>query len=115
MGTPTLPPIPTRAAAGAALLDRRLPGWHQDVDPDWLDMEDGRVDMLGQLYGWFEIGIAALTPGLGEAEVEAWVVAHGFDLDDSDLPPKGGSVDAYQVLTEAWRAELVRRRAGERQ
>jgi hypothetical protein len=56
VGTPTLPPLPTRAAAGAALLDQRRPGWHQQVDRDRLDLEDWRADILGQLYGSFGAG-----------------------------------------------------------
>jgi hypothetical protein len=113
MGTPTLLPLEIRAAAGAALLDQRWPGWHHQVDGDRLDMEDWRADVLGQLYGTFGAGVHKLTPGQTEAEVDAWTVAQGFDLDDFDLLPSTGPVHAYLVLTEAWRAEL-RRRGGDR-
>lgn len=109
MGTPTLPPLPARAAAGAALLDQRWPGWHHQVDPGRLDLEDWRADVLGQLYGTFGLGVHKLTPGLGEAEVDAWTVAHGFDPHDLDLAPSTGPVHAYLALTEAWRAEIRRR------
>jgi hypothetical protein len=109
MATPTLPPLPTRAAAGAALLDQRWPGWHQLVDPDRLDLEDWRADVLGQLYGTFGAGVHKLTPGLSEVEVDAWTVAHGFDLDNTDLRPSVGPVHAYLALTDAWRAQLARR------
>jgi hypothetical protein len=115
MGTPTLPPLSTRAATGAALLDQRWPGWHQLVDPDRLDLEDWRADVLGQLYGTFGAGVHKLTGGLSEAETDAWTVAHGFDLDDLDLRPSTGPVHAYLALTEVWQAEITRRRAGERQ
>jgi hypothetical protein len=110
MSTPTLPPIPTRAAAGAALLDQRRPGWQQQVDPGRLDLEDWRTDVLGQLYGTFGVGVHKLTPGLSEAEVDAWTVAHGFDVDDTDLGLSAGPRAAYQTLTGAWRDELARRR-----
>jgi hypothetical protein len=110
MGTPTLPSLPTRAATGAALLDQRWPGWHHQVDPGRLDLEDWRADVLGQLYGTFGAGVHKLAGGLSEAEVDAWTVAYGFDLDDLDLRPSTGSGHAYLALTDAWRAELVRRR-----
>ena len=114
MGIPTLPPIPARAAAGAALLDQRRPGWHHQIDGDRLDLEDWRADILGQLYGSFGAGAHKLTGGLSEAEVDAWTVAHGFDLDDTDLGLSAGPRAAYHALTDAWRDELTRRRAGER-
>jgi hypothetical protein len=114
MGTPTLPPLPTRAAAGAALLDQRRPGWHQQVDGDRLDLEDWRADVLGQLYGSFGAGVHKLTGGLGEAEVDAWTVAHGFDVDDNDLGRSAGPRAAYQALTNAWQAEFSRRQGGDR-
>jgi hypothetical protein len=114
MGTPTLPPIPARAAAGAALLDRHRPDWHQQVDGDRLDLEDWRTDVLGQLYGTFGVGVHTLTPGLSEAEVDAWTVAHGFDLDDTDLGLLAGPRGAYQALTDAWRDQLARRQGGDR-
>lgn len=114
MGTSTLPSLPTRAAAGAALLDQRRPGWHQQVDRGRLDLEDWRADILGQLYGSFGAGVHKLTGGRSEAEVDAWTVAHGFDLDDADLGRSGGPRAAYQALTEAWRDQLSRRQGGER-
>jgi hypothetical protein len=112
MGTPTLPPTPARAAAGAALLDQRRPGWHLQVEPDRLDLEDWRTDILGQLYGSFGAGVHKLTGGRSEAEVDAWIVAHGFDLDEVDLGLSAGPRAAYQALTGAWRAELAHRRGG---
>jgi hypothetical protein len=109
VGTPTLPTLPTRAAAGAALLDQRRPGWHQQVDQDRLDLEDWRADVLGQLYGSFGLGVHKLTGGLSEAEVDAWTVAHGFDLDEVDLGRSGGPRAAYRALTNAWWNEVTRR------
>jgi hypothetical protein len=108
-GHPHPTPLTARAAAGAALLDQRWPGWHHQVDPGRLDLEDWRADILGQLYGTFGAGVHKLTVGLSEAEVDAWTVAHGFDVDDLDLRPSTGPVHAYLALTEAWQAELRRR------
>jgi len=95
MDHPTLPPIPERVACGAALLDRAWPGWADQVDPDRLTMADGDSDVLGQLYGHVDRGLAAL----GDPDA----VAHGFDLDADD--------DAgYPALTDAWRAAIRHRR-----
>jgi hypothetical protein len=96
-----LPAIPQRVAAGAALLDRHHPRWWQQVDPARLDLADPALDVLGQLYGQFEVGLAVL----GEPDP----VAGGFDLDASDADAD------YPALTGAWRQAIGRRRAGEDQ
>ena len=36
---------------GAALLDRILPGWHNEIDLDQLEMGSGEMCMMGQLFG----------------------------------------------------------------
>ena len=112
MGTPTLPPIPARAAAGAALLDQRRPGWHHQVDGDRLDLEDWRADVLGQLYGSFGAGVHKLTGGLSEAEMDAWTVAHGFDVDDVDLGLSAGPGPPTRPSPRPGGAELRRQRRG---
>jgi hypothetical protein len=111
VGTSTLPPIRTRVAAGAALLDQRRPGWHQQVEPDRLDLLDSRSDVLGQLYGFFGAGVRRLTAGLAKAEVDAWTIANGLDLDDTDLALAAGPTGAYRLLT-APLADQIRRRLG---
>jgi hypothetical protein len=99
MTHPTLPPIGERVARGAALLDRAWPGWAAQVDPDRLTMADGDSDVLGQLYGHLNRGLAAL----GDPDA----VAHGFDLDaDADDDA------ADPALAACWRAEVTRRRPG---
>jgi hypothetical protein len=99
MDHPTLPPIAERVARGAALLDRERPGWAAEVDPDRLDLsQHDQTDVLGQLYGHFDRGLAVL----GDPDP----VAHGFDLDADD--------DAgYPALTACWRAEVARRQPGQ--
>jgi hypothetical protein len=107
--TPTLPRLARRAAAGASLLDRHEPGWHRRVDPDTLDAADVGRCVLGQLFGHFERGLAALTACRCDEVVAyhrdpvAWTVAHGFDLDVSE------SRADFLALTRTWRQELVRR------
>jgi hypothetical protein len=94
-----LPPIGVRVAAGAALLDRHQPRWWRQIDPDRLDLADPAVDVLGQLYGQFEVGLAIL----GEPDP----VACGFDLDDSDADAD------YPALTDVWQQVISARRAGD--
>jgi hypothetical protein len=94
-----LPAIGARVAAGAALLDRRQPRWWRQVDPARLDLADPAVDVLGQLYGQFEVGLAIL----GEPDP----VAGGFDLDASDADAD------YPTLTGAWQQAIRQRRAAE--
>jgi hypothetical protein len=98
--TPTdLPPTPDRVAAGAGLLDHRQPRWWRQVDPDRLDLADPALDVLGQLYGQFEVGLAIL----GEPDP----VACGFDLDASDADTD------YPALTGAWQQAIGQRRAAD--
>jgi hypothetical protein len=99
MSPPSLPALGVRVAAGASLLDRRQPRWWRQVDPARLDLADPALDVLGQLYGQFEVGLAIL----GEPDP----VAGGFDLDASD-------VDAdYPALAGAWQQAIGQRRAGD--
>jgi hypothetical protein len=99
MSSSALPPIPQRVAAGAALLDRHEPRWWRQVDPDRLDLADPALDVLGQLYGQFEVGLAIL----GEPDP----VAGGFDLDASDADAD------YPALTAAWQQAIRQRRAAD--
>jgi hypothetical protein len=97
MSAPSLPAIGVRVAAGAALLDRHEPRWWRQIDPAWLDLADPEVDVLGQLYGHLEVGLAIL----GEPDP----VAHGFDLDSSEADAD------YRALTGAWQQTIWARRA----
>jgi hypothetical protein len=108
----TLPPLTTRVATGAALLDRAWPGWHAQVDPDRLDAADVGRCILGQLFGGYQQGLAELTAcrcdevAAYHASPVAWAAWHGFDLDVTE------SRAAFVELARAWRAELARRRPG---
>jgi hypothetical protein len=97
MSTAALPPIGERVAAGAGLLDRHEPRWWRQVDPARLDLADPALDVLGQLYGQFEVGLVIL----GEPDP----VACGFDLDASDADAD------YPLLTAAWQQAIGQRRA----
>lgn len=42
--------VEERAAAGASLLDREVPGWADKVDPDLIDLQSGQDCVLGQVF-----------------------------------------------------------------
>jgi len=104
---PTLPTYAAEVAQGAALLDRALPAWPVKVDPGRLDLSLADTCVLGQLYGDYAFGVDALCP-LG-ANPDRWAAAHGFAC-DAEVPRS----QEWAQLTDTWRAELARRRGGER-
>jgi hypothetical protein len=74
---------------GAALLDERLPGWRDHIDPTTLRLEDGCNCILGQLFGDYGKGIDML--GVSPTQF-------GF--------VKGRTT--YERLTAAWKRVLAR-------
>jgi hypothetical protein len=103
---PTLPTYAAEVAQGAALLDRELPDWPAKVDPRRLDQGFADACVLSQLYGDYDFGLDALCP-LG-ADPDRWAVAHGYCC-DADVARS----QEWTQLTDAWQAELARRRGGE--
>ncbi len=93
--------IAERVARGAALLDERRPGWAGEVNAERLEMNDCYECVLGQLFGGFIDGWAAL------------------DLDDKDTPDCGFEAEShhnppshnpeYAALKAAWLAEIAAR------
>jgi hypothetical protein len=52
--------------SGAALLDERLPGWRDHIDPNSLDLSGCEECILGQLFGDYSKGVELLgikSPG----------------------------------------------------
>lgn len=93
----------TRAAAGAARLDKRCPGWADEIDLDTLNLNHGCLCILGQLYGSYVSGARTLgfDPWKRTAE------SNGFLPDeDHDLAPYDGFA---HELNAAWRAEILGR------
>lgn len=81
-----------RVEAGAKMLDERLPGWRDWIDPDSLQLIDGCHCVLGQLFGDYDRGVALL------------------DLDDATAKNLGfmKSGRAYwSTLTNAWKRILA--------
>ena len=93
--------------AGAALLDKALPNWWDGnekatIDLDILDMNLGRMCILGQCFGDY-------TTGCDEVEV----VAFSQDSREHGFTALMTLDDAYGELTALWKAEIKRRRAAE--
>lgn len=91
----------TRAARGAAFLDRIHSGWFKKVRPNILDIGSATNCVLGQLYGDFSRGCCRVRiyplPFFGRA------VGYGFI--------RYGFIGSHRHLTRAWRREIARRHA----
>jgi len=92
------PDYAARAAAGAEFLDEMRPGWAEQIDLADLDMGSCYRCVLGQLGGAYGGTVEDLAID-GEDEVQL-----GF----MRLAGEGGH--AWQMLREAWTAEIVKRR-----
>ena len=101
-----------RVRRGAKWLDRAAGGWTSLVEVATLDMSDPGQCVLAQVFG--RVGDAYLR-GLTRLSLDAPPGAdpyrlaweHGFEVasPDQDLAPL-----AYDVLTQAWKAEIESRR-----
>ena len=68
-------------AKGAALLDKLLPGWHRQIRLNDLEMADGSMCMMGQLFGRGVEGELAkeMYPKEFEEAHDDWSVDNGYD------------------------------------
>lgn len=83
---------------GIKLLDEKVPGWRERIDPDSLDMSDCFQCILGQLFGSFSDGSKKLGfVWLGNTEDFGFEVKQRF----APLP--------YDELTNLWKKELEKR------
>ena len=98
-----------RAAAGAAALDGRQPGWAATIDPDQIDLASDRSNPLTLLCGDFYEGLLGLVHADPDPTVRShpytWAVMHGFDIDASVVD----ATAAYAELDACWRAEIAGR------
>ncbi|MEW2442810.1 hypothetical protein [Micromonospora marina] len=88
-----------RVELGIAWLDARLPGWHEAIDLDRLNVEHPCDCLLGQTYGDWDLH----TLGI---DIDR-LAALGFDAASSH----DDMADEYAALTEVWRTAIERRRA----
>lgn len=92
-----------RAAKGAVYLDETLPGWASRVNLADLNMASCYSCVLGQLYGSFHG--AALFEDVADADdQDSRATPLGFDRETHSGPD-------YAELGDAWRAEILARRA----
>ncbi len=115
-----------RAGAGAAHLDQVEPKWADRIDLTRLDLYKHRDCVLGQLYGHYDTGCAALGITSARAEDLGFFVYytgnpqlvikhyictdghfHGTEVDWS-APAE------FCALTDAWREEIQQRRCATR-
>jgi len=90
----TSPLLDHRVRAGIALLDESGPtNWRARVDVDKLDLENPRSCVLGQVYGTFDDGMAALDLSFFEGARYGFVTGLGLRYDR----------DSWRNLTDAWR------------
>lgn len=97
--------IAEAAETGAALLDRRFPDWAEQIDLDSLEMSVSETCILGQLYGSYWQGLAALTmttPGFADP------IDYGFIL-PVYLDNNENGDQYWEQLDRAWRDEIANR------
>jgi hypothetical protein len=88
-----------RVARGAAFLDKRYPGWQDQVDLTRLDIDSCYQCVLGQLYGSFTQGSNSL--GIGYEKCAR------MGMDSKGLVR---SKEEFPKLTRAWVREIMFRR-----
>jgi hypothetical protein len=98
----TEPTTPAQAVAkGAALLDREVPGWAEQIDLPTLNMSSCSRCILGQLYGEDEDEGEGYWTGMDQFRLSAFGSRrHGFSSEFGRLD---------RELAEAWAAEVLRR------
>lgn len=101
-----------RAERGAALLDTARPYWYESISVGALDVADCRTCVLGQVYGDYASGRAALFPDpsnymstSAEVSVDTTSDYYGFSMFDVSV-----FVSQWDTLTQAWRDIISERR-----
>jgi hypothetical protein len=102
--------ITERVAAGAALLDERLPGWADKIDLTRLDLSSDCNCILGQHYQGHpnpisRFGQVANSLCIPDADCE---LLGFFCARAEDGTPAGDA--EYAALTAEWRAVIAARR-----
>ncbi|MFC3454061.1 hypothetical protein [Amycolatopsis speibonae] len=97
--------LSARVRRGVALLDEKVPGWHQRVGPD-LNMGYPHTDVLGKVFGSFYRGRLELGLSSGDSR------ALGFEGDE-EVPWRSWAsvVRGDETLTRLWRFVVRQRQA----
>lgn len=88
---------------GAALLTAVRAGWVKEIDTVRLEMYVCEDCILGQLYGGFSKGLAALE---NATEASFSATEHGF------MVPAPRTMERWEALTDAWRKAVRKRLKG---
>lgn len=91
------------ARSGAALLDKKEPGWKDKIDLAKLDLADGCLCVLGQVYGMFEDGEIALGIDQSQAARRGFVAPAALTI---QYVPERWRAE-YEFLDKAWREVLA--------
>lgn len=98
--------LASRVRAGVALLDREQPGWTAKIAVDRLDIRNGAICVLGQMYGEFAAGSVLL---FGKEYADAEEYDHGFSGFLPGWYDHGEYLQGCRGLTRLW-AYVVRTR-----
>lgn len=116
-----------RAKKGAAFLDENVPGWHEHIDTDGLDMEYGMpsatksgcilcqvAPLLGGRADYDEgVLMLGMNPEGRKVVSLGFATTAGMSLEVADMLKHAGDPVSisYERLTEAWKEEIAARRA----
>jgi hypothetical protein len=95
--------IAERVAAGAALLDEKIPGWRDEINIKTLDLVSFRQCILGQLFGHYRDGLEALDVSPEGAFGRATdVLGRPYGFYPSDKDSYAEEAEELKLLTVAW-------------
>jgi hypothetical protein len=104
--------VARRAVKGAAWLDRRRPGWQDRIDTSALDLGSASYCIVGQMVRQGTRDEEDLDVQLAEEMGSAYPPGLGFDIGpDAPWNHHLPYHQIYSMLTEAWLAEIAKRRA----
>jgi hypothetical protein len=106
--------IPQRVARGAALLDEKLPGWHERIDLDRLDLASSCDCVLGQEFADHSDAKADVDPyAVGLDKLDLWGFEAAEDGFESYSEHDDDEADAdHAALTAEWKRVILARRGG---
>lgn len=104
-----------RVSAGAELLDREHPGWHDKIDLSMLNLAADVSCIIGQLYGSYGRVYQFFNTSWTMQGLNDKAALHGFVWATIDEFPQTGdyypqSQRVYSLLTELWTKEIETRR-----
>lgn len=100
--------IKKRAARGAKLLDKKIPGWQYSVSIARLDMASVNNCVLAQAHDFGYV--FALEYLFGVEEKAESAIRYGFDCSSLKYSARE-SFTYFDHLTDAWVSEIRNRRA----